>query len=244
LALVVSDVVGDPLDSIASGPLYPDPSTFDDALRVLKKYHLERKAPIGVVTALRKGMNGQLPETPKPGEAYFENVHHFVVGSNRIACLGAHRELNSAGKNPVFLTSRLEGEARTLGRIFASIATEEPYRSAPRSFVAGGETTVRVRGSGRGGRNQEAALAALAELKGTRGLAIAFAGSDGLDGMTEAAGALIDSSTLERARRAGLDPAEHLRRNDSYSFFRKTGDLIITGPTGTNVNDIWLSVRC
>ena len=244
LALVVSDVVGDPLDSIASGPLYPDPSTFEDALRVLKKYRLVARAPIGVVTALKKGVNGQLPETPKPGEVYFENVHHFVIGSNRIACLGAHRELNAAGKNPVFLTSRLEGEARMVGRIFAAIATEEPYGGAPGSFVTGGETTVRVRGSGRGGRNQEAALAALLELSGTSGIAIAFAGSDGLDGTTEAAGALIDSSTLERARLAGLDPAEYLRRNDSYSFFRKTGDLIITGPTGTNVNDIWFSVRC
>ncbi len=244
LALVVSDVIGDPLDSIASGPLYPDSSTFGDALCVLKKYRLEAKVPIGVITALKRGGAGQLPETPKLGEVYFENVHHFVIGSNRIACLGARRRLKSGRKNPVFLTSRLEGEARTVGDVFAAIATEEKYGDAPRSFIAGGETTVTVRGSGMGGRNQEAALAALRKLSGTHSLALAFAGSDGLDGTTDAAGALIDSSTLKRAKLAGLDPAEYLSRNDSYGFFRKTGDLIITGPTGTNVNDIWLSVRC
>ncbi len=242
LALVLSDVVGDPLDSIASGPLYPDSSTFQDALDVLGKYHLDRKVPGRVSTLLRRGADGQLPENPKPGETYFGHVHHFVIGSNRIACLAAHAKLRSAGKDPVFLTSSLEGEARTVGGVFAAI-TREGRGDGPRGFVAGGETTVVVRGSGKGGRNQEAALGALRKLSGTRGVAAVFAGSDGLDGSTEAAGALIDSSTLQRAKLAGVDPDEYLDRNDSYDFFRRTGDLIITGPTGTNVNDIWVSVR-
>ncbi len=243
IALVLSDVVGDHLDTIASGPLYPDPSTFQDALNVLRKYHLERKMPTGVMTLLKGGVDGRLSETPKPGEVYFEHVHHFVVGNNRIACLAAHQKLRAAGRDPVFLTSRLEGEARTVGRVFGAIASEQ-YQGGPRSFVAGGETTVTVRGSGKGGRNQEAALGALREFGGTRGFAAAFAGSDGLDGSTNAAGALIDGSTLKRAKLAGVDPEEYLDRNDSYNFFRKLGDLIVTGPTGTNVNDIWLSVRC
>jgi glycerate 2-kinase len=244
VALVVSDVVGDALDSIASGPLYPDTSTFQDALNVLRKFQLEAKAPENVMTILKKGAAGRLAETPKPGDTCFERIHHFVIGSNRIACMGAHRRLASAGKNPVFLTSRLEGEARTIGSVFGKIVGEEAYRGGPGSFIAGGETTVNVRGSGKGGRNQEAALAALREVDATRGLAVALAGSDGMDGSSDAAGALIDSSTLARARSAGLDPDEYLGRNDSYSFFKKTGDLIMTGPTGTNVNDIWLSVRC
>ncbi len=243
IVLVLSDVVGDHLDTIASGPLYPDPSTFQDALNVIRKYHLERKMPARVMTLLDEGADGRLPETPKPGEVYFERVHHFVVGNNEIACLAAHQKLMAAGKRPVFLTSRLEGEARTVGGVFGAI-TGEQYQGGPNSFVAGGETTVTVRGSGRGGRNQEAALGALREFDGTRGLAAVFAGSDGLDGSTNAAGALVDSSTLKRAKAAGIDLEEYLGRNDSYGFFRKLGDLIVTGPTGTNVNDIWLSVRC
>ncbi len=240
IALVLSDVIGDPLDSIASGPLSPDPSTFQDALNVLRKYHLERRVPEGVLATLKEGARGKLPETPKPGDVCFERVHHFVIGNNRIACLGACERLKSARKNPMLLTSRLEGEARFVGDVFATIAGDPGDMVRPDSFIAGGETTVTVTGHGMGGRNQEAALAAQSKIGGTPNVALAFAGSDGLDGPTDAAGAMVDGSTIDRAKSLGLDAAEYLARNDSYNFFRQTGDLIVTGPTGTNVNDIWI----
>jgi len=243
IALVVSDVIGDPLDSIASGPLSPDPSTFRDALNVLKKYGLENKVPEGVLSILREGEAGKVPETPKPGDICFKRVHHFIIGNNRIACLGACERLKSARKNPMVLTSRLEGEARLVGEVFATIAGDSGGVGRPDSFVAGGETTVTVRGSGMGGRNQEAALAALRKIGGTPKIALAFAGSDGLDGPTDAAGAMVDGSTIDTVRSLGLDAVEYLARNDSYNFFRQTGDLIRTGPTGTNVNDVWISVK-
>lgn len=246
IAIVISDVVGDALDSIASGPLYPDQSTFDDALAVLRRHGLVDRVPTNLVNILKKGDSGKLPETPKQGDNCFKRVHHFVIGSNVDACQAAVGMLGSLHRRPLYLTSNLEGEARFVGAIFASIARNvfgDTSRRRLRSLVAGGETTVRVRGSGKGGRNQEAALGASLMLDGMKGTAVAFIGTDGLDGQTKAAGAIVDGSTLRRARRKGLEADDYLARNDSYSFFREIEDLVITGPTGTNVNDVWVAAN-
>ncbi|MBI2648523.1 MAG: DUF4147 domain-containing protein [Thaumarchaeota archaeon] len=247
VAIVISDVVGDGLDSIASGPLYPDQSTFRDALAVLRKYGVQNKIPTNVALTLRKGLAHELPETPKEGDRCFRRVRHIVVGSNADACGAAVRKLQTLRRRPLYLTCHLSGEAQHAGAVLGSIARDGLGRVSPRqsflSLVAGGETTVRVVGSGRGGRNQEAALGASISLEGAEEIALGFIETDGLDGPTDAAGAIVDGSTLKRARSKGLDADEYLGRNDAYNFFREIGDLVITGPTGTNVSDISVAAR-
>ncbi len=247
VAIVISDVVGDALDSIASGPLYPDQSTFGDALAVLRRYGVQNKVPTNVARVLRKGLAQELPETPKEGDRCFRRVRHTVVGSNADACGAAMRKLETLSRRPLYLTRHLSGEARYAGAVIGSIVRDGlggvSSRQSFLSLVAGGETTVRVLGSGRGGRNQEAALGASISLEDADDTALGFIGTDGLDGPTDAAGAIVDGSTLKRARSKGLDANECLARNDAYNFFREIGDLVITGPTGTNVNDISVAAR-
>lgn len=240
--LILSDVVGDRLEFIASGPTVPDPTTFSDAITVLKKYALWDTTPKSIGKLLSDGENHLVPETPKPNDDAFKKVCNVIVGSNRTASLAAYKHLNSTGLNAVLLTSTLEGEARCVGAILASIAHEvsssdNPVQK-PAGIVAGGETTVTVTGKGIGGRNQELALAAALRLDGMDGVALASASTDGVDGPTDAAGAIVDGKTLVRARKMGLTPEGHLADNDAYSFFLQLGDLILTGPTGTNVNDV------
>lgn len=242
LSLVISDVVGNGLDSIASGPLYPDPSTFSDAERVLKKYDLWNKIPVGVVAILRKGLEGRIPETPKPGSKYFAKVFNVVVGSNKDACEAAAKYLNGSACRSAILTTSYEGEARFAGLFLGSLLTYAGSKSRPRSFVCGGETTVAVRGHGRGGRNQEFALGAAMKISENRGIALVSVGTDGIDGPTDAAGAIVDGSTMKRAIASGLSAEETLKQNNSYEFFGTLRDLVMTGPTGTNVNDISISV--
>lgn len=247
LAIVISDVIGDALDSIASGPLYPDQSTFKDALAVLRRYGVQNKIPTSVARVLRKGLAYELPETPKEGDGCFRRVRHIVVGSNADACGAAVRKLEALRRRPLYLTCHLSGEARYAGAVLGSIARDGlggvSSRQSFLSLVAGGETTVRVVGSGRGGRNQEAALGASISLEDVDDIALGFIGTDGLDGPTDAAGAIVDGSTLKRTRSKGLDADEYLVRNDAYNFFREIGDLVITGPTGTNVSDISVAAR-
>ncbi len=247
VAIVISDVVGDALDSIASGPLYPDQSTFRDALAVLRRYGIQHKIPTNVARVLRKGLGHELPETPKEGDRCFRRVRHIVVGSNADACGAAVQKLERLHHRPLYLTSHLGGEARYAGVVLGSIARDGlggiSSRRSFLSLVVGGETTVRVVGSGRGGRNQEAALGASFSLDGAKDIALGFIGTDGLDGPTDAAGAIVDGSTLKRARYKGLDANDYLNRNDAYRFFREIGDLVITGPTGTNVSDIFVAAR-
>ncbi len=247
VVIVISDVVGDALDSIASGPLYPDQSTFRDALVVLRRYGIQNKIPTNVARVLRKGLAHELPETPKEGDECFRRVRHIVVGSNADACGAAVRKLETLRRRPLYLTCHLSGEARYAGAVLGSIARDGlggvSSRQSFLSLVAGGETTVRVVGSGRGGRNQEAALGASISLEDADEIALGFIGTDGLDGPTDAAGAIVDGSTLNRARSEGLDADEYLARNDAYNFFREIGDLVITGPTGTNVSDISVAAR-
>jgi len=242
LNLILSDVVGDPLDFIASGPTVPDSTTFSDAVKVLKKYNLWDEIPASVKKVLSDGEKGVIPETPKAGDRAFKKVYNVVVGNTRSASLAAYESLKSAGLNTFLLTSVLEGEARHVGVMLASIACEviasgNPVQK-PAGIVAGGETTVTVVGRGLGGRNQEIALAASLKVSGLDGVVVGSLSTDGVDGPTDAAGAVADGKTLERAARMGLNAEKFLVENDSYNFFSKLSDLIFTGPTGTNVNDI------
>jgi glycerate-2-kinase len=242
LNLILSDVVGDPLDFIASGPTVPDSTTFSDAVRVLQKYHLWGRAPSSVRQVLTDGEKGLIPETPKAGDEAFKKTHNVIVGNNRSASLAACECLRKTGLNTLLLTASLEGEAREAGIILATIAhevsvSENPARK-PAGIVAGGETTVTVIGKGLGGRNQEISLAASPKLNGLDGAVIASLTTDGVDGPTDAAGAIADGKTLARAAESGLTPERFLLENDSYHFFEELGDLMFTGPTGTNVNDV------
>jgi glycerate 2-kinase len=242
LSLVISDVVGDRLDSIASGPLFPDPSTFADAERVLKKYEVWESIPERARELLKKGVAHDIPETPKPGSKYFSKVSNIIIGNNDDACRAAARHLASVKYRPTILTTSYEGEARSAGTFMGAILRYALMKRRRSSYVAGGETTVTVRGDGKGGRNQEFALSASMKIGENGGIAFTSFGTDGLDGSTEAAGAIVDGSTAVRCRELGLSPEEFLLRNDSHRLFTQLGDLIITGPTGTNVNDVSIAV--
>jgi glycerate 2-kinase len=230
VTLVLSDVVGDPLDVIASGPTVPDPTTTADAQEILDRYSIWPGRPV------------PFQETPKPGDAVFEQVHHVIVGSNRQAAVAALERACQFGFNGLLLSTYVEGEAREVARVAAALA--KGVRSygdpvpAPACLVWGGETTVTIQGEGKGGRNQELALAAALALEGWPGVMLVPLATDGTDGPTDAAGALVTGETVARARALGLDPLAALMANDSYAFFDELGDLIRTGPTGTNVNDL------
>jgi glycerate-2-kinase len=246
LNLILSDVVGDPLDFIASGPTVPDSTTFSDAIKVLKKHDLWNETTASIRKVLLEGEKGLIPETPKADDEVFRKVVNVVVGNNRSASLAACECLKSDGLNTLLVSATLEGEARHVGVVLASIANEVSVSgnpvSRPAGIVAGGETTVTVTGKGLGGRNQEIVLAALQKLKKIDGTVVASLSTDGIDGPTDAAGAIADGKTLVRAMKTGLAAEEYLANNDSYHFFSKFDDLIFTGPTGTNVNDISIIV--
>jgi glycerate-2-kinase len=246
LNLILSDVLSDPVEFIASGPTVPDSTTFSDAIKILRKYGLWEKAPESIRRVLLEGERGLVPETPKPDDKAFKNVFNVVIGNCRDASLAACKALKSAGLNTLLLTALLEGEARHVGTLLASIAKEVAASNnpipRPAAIVAGGETTVTVVGKGKGGRNQEIALAGALKISGLDGCVIASLSTDGVDGPTDAAGAIVDGKTLRRAEEAGLDAEAFLAENDSYNFFLKLSDLIFTGPTGTNVNDISITI--
>lgn len=246
LALVLSDVVGDPLDVIAAGPTEPDPSTFADALRVLDTFGLRFRVPSSARQYLEAGARGEVPETPKPGNPLFTAVTSLVIGNNQLVVEAAVEEAARRGYTPLVLTRSLQGEAREVARMFAAIL-HEAVRSwqpvaPPGCVIAAGETTVTLRGSGKGGRCQEFCLALAAELAGLSGVVVLAAGTDGTDGPTDAAGAIVDETTLSRARARGLDPRNALTASDSYAFFSALGDLVVTGPTGTNLMDLYIGV--
>jgi glycerate 2-kinase len=240
--LVLSDVVGDPLDAIASGPLSPDPTTFADAWAVLKRHDLVEQVPAVVRQRIEAGLEGLIPDTPKPGAALFQRVQTAIVGSNRLAAEAAVEAASARGLNALLLSTFVEGEARHVARVAVGLAKElvahdrPVYR--PACLVWGGETTVTVQGNGLGGRNQEQALAAALALEGLPDLFLVALGTDGTDGPTDAAGAVATGETVARARALGLEPEAYLANNDAYHFFDALGDLIRTGPTGTNVNDL------
>jgi glycerate 2-kinase len=235
LTLILSDVIGDDLDVIGSGPTVPDRSTFAEARAILAKYGIAGKVP----AAVRERLSGKASETPKPGDKIFERVQNLIVGSNRLAVDAAAQQARALGYHTLVLSTFIEGETRDVARVHAAIAKEiratgRPLKP-PACVISGGETTVTIHGAGVGGRNQEFALAAALDIAGLKDVVILSAGTDGTDGPTDAAGAIADGSTIARAR---LDAAAYLANNDSYHFFERLGDLIKTGPTGTNVADV------
>ncbi|MCL4534500.1 MAG: glycerate kinase [Bacteroidetes bacterium] len=244
ISLMLSDVVGSPLDIIASGPTVPDSSTFADAYAILERYALLGKAPAPVISHLRAGLAGSMPETPKEGDPIFEHTQNVIVGSNEIAARCVADQAKAAGMNTLLLSTYVEGEAREVAQVFAGIAKEIVHSGnpipRPACVVAGGETTVVVRGFGTGGRNQELALAAAIRIEGLDDTMIIGCATDGNDGPTDAAGAIATGDTVRRAHERGLDPRKYLADNDSYHFFKELDDLIITGPTNTNVVDLTL----
>jgi len=246
LSLILSDIVGDPVDMIASGPTTPDSTTFRDATNVLERYSVWEKTPASIREVLSDGVRGLIQETPKKENPVFDRAHNVVIGSNRLACETATKRLRESGLNTLFLTSFLEGEARNVGFWIGTVAKE--IRTSgnpvprPAAIVLGGETTVTVTGGGTCGRNQEIALGAALKIDGVEGVVVASVTTDGIDGPTDAAGAICDSSTIPRSRELRLDANEYLRNNDSHSFFLRLGDLVCTGSTGTNVNDITILI--
>ena len=242
IALLLSDVIGDPLDTIASGPTHPDATTFGDCLAIVDRYDLRRQLPASVRQHLEAGGRGERPETPKPRDPCFARAESLVIGNNRLALDAAAHQARALGYEVLVLTSRLQGEARQAAASLVAIAQEtaETNRpiARPACLIAGGETTVTLRGNGKGGRNQELALAAALQLSGWSAITLLSGGTDGIDGPTNAAGALADGQTLSRAQAQGLDARAFLERHDSYSFFAALDDLVITGPTGTNVMDL------
>lgn len=223
-AVILSDIVGDPVDMIASGPVSPDSSTCADALAVAEKYALRLSDTARRLLA---------QETPKTAD----NVTVRVTGSVRELCAAAAKACRDLGYTPEILTDCEQGVAREVGARLGALARENASCGTPRAFILGGETVVRLTGNGKGGRNQELALAAAAEIAGAENVVVFSVGSDGTDGPTDAAGGLADGDTVERLAAAGKTVADVLQNNDAYHALRDTGDLIITGPTGTNVND-------
>ena len=242
VALILSDVVGDPLNVIGSGPTVPDSTSFADAYAILERYRLLHQAPQSIVDYLRLGCQGGVPETPRPDDPLFSRVQNVIVGSNLHAAEAARGQAFAEGFNAMLLTTYLQGEARQAGRWLAAIArqivtTGQPL-PPPACLVVGGETTVTLVGDGLGGRNQEMALGAVTDLADLPGVLLVTLATDGGDGPTDAAGAMVTGETLQRAAHLGLYPSDYLGRNDAYHFFQTLGDLLITGPTGTNVNDL------
>lgn len=242
LTLILSDVVGDSLSAIASGPTVPDPSTFADAKRILGKYGLWVGLSDSVRRFFSEGIANKVDETPKPGDRAFERVCNVIVGNNRVACDAAIEFLRSKGLNTFLVKEPLTGEARDVGEKLAllarRIAASRKPVAKPAGIVAGGETTVTVVGKGKGGRNQELALATALRVENVDGCVLALIGTDGIDGSTDAAGAIVDGFTLAEAKQLKLNPQVFLADNDSYGFFSRLDDLIVTGATGTNVTDI------
>ncbi|HWT80507.1 MAG TPA: glycerate kinase, partial [Candidatus Methylomirabilis sp.] len=242
--LILSDIVGDPLDAIASGPTVPDPTTYADALDILDKYRIRGEIPAAIRRRLEAGAHGEYPETPKPDDSLFARVSNLIVGNNLQALEAAKSAARMLGLTPIILSSSIEGETREVARMHAAMAREVRASGNPLlppvCLITGGETTVTLRGSGKGGRNQEFALAAALDIAGLPLTVILSAGTDGTDGPTDAAGAITDGDTCARALAAGLSPRKALDANDAYPFFEKLGDLIITGPTKTNVMDVRL----
>jgi glycerate 2-kinase len=242
ISLILSDVVGDRLDVIASGPTAADETTFADCLRIVQKYHLETRIPPAVWQLLHRGASGALKETPKAGDPVFARVQNLIVGNNRSALDAARKRAESLGYSTLLLSSFIEGETRIVAALHSAIAKEiiasgNPVQR-PGCVISGGETTVTMRGAGLGGRNQEFALAAALDIAGAGNVAILSGATDGSDGPTDAAGALADGTTASRSRALGLDAQVFLDENDSYHFFTQMGDLLITGPTFTNVMDL------
>jgi hydroxypyruvate reductase len=244
LSLILSDVVGDDLDAIGSGPTVPDRSSFQDTLEIFKRYEIWDRIPAPVRERVAQGVEGALPETPKPGDPAFDGCAQVLVGSCLRALTAASESAERLGYRSLILSSKVEGEAREVAKALAAVGKEvlssgHPL-TPPACILTGGETTVTLQGDGRGGRNQEFVLAGALALDGTNRVVVLAGGTDGTDGPTDAAGALADGLTIRRAKALGMDPHAFLKRSDAYHFFKPLDDLIITGPTRTNVMDVYM----
>ena len=248
VTMILSDVIGDRLDVIASGPTVPDSTTFRDAMDVIEKYKLKDKAPDSVFKYIVKGLQGEIEETPKRDEVFFGNVRNIIVGSIRQSLAAAVEKAVSLGYKTEIMGSDIQGDVRDVAEYLAE-KTKDAKKTLksgnePVCLLSGGETTVAVKGEGLGGRNQELALAFAVAIKGEKGITLLSAGTDGTDGPTDAAGAIVDGETVSLAYKHGIDPAKYLRNNDSYNFFKNLDSLsgahhhLITGPTWTNVMDM------
>jgi len=239
LALVVSDVTGDDPTHIASGPCSPDPTTYADALAVLDRYQV--KASPAIMETLVAGNQGKLDETQKPGDPIFRRVGNRVISTAHASLVAAGNYLRSQGIGAAILGDSVTGEARDVAKVYGALAREirtygHPWK-APVALISGGETTVTVRGNGRGGRNAEFLLSLVIDLDGAKDIYALAADTDGIDGSEDNAGAVAMPDSLKRAKKLGVDAEALLANNDAYSFFEKLGDLVVTGPTRTNVND-------
>ena len=239
VSLILSDIVGDPIEFIASGPTAPDSTTYNDAKQVLEKYSIWNKAPESVRNVINRGIKGFIPDTPKEDDPVFERVYNVIIGNNELACKKAAERAKELGYEARILNTRLTGEAGNVGEDLAYYATIIPCEDKRLALISGGETTVKVRGRGRGGRNQELVLAAVRKIE-RENIVFTSIATDGIDGNSDAAGAIADGNTMIRAREKDMEPEEYLKNNDSYNFFKRLNDLLICGPTGTNVMDVQL----
>lgn len=239
ISLVISDIINDPLEFIASGPTYPDSTTFSDALNILKKYYLIKKIPLNVLKTIRDGIKGVVSETPKKDDDAFNNVYNFIIANNKTVCISAMDKALSLGYKPSLLTTSLTGEAKYVGDTLIDKAMG--YHQKQTVFIAGGETTVTLKGNGRGGRNQELVLGSIKKIADSDIVLVSFA-TDGIDGKSDAAGAIADGNSFLKAKKKNLNLNQYLEENNSYEFFSKLNDLLITGHTGTNVMDIQLII--
>ncbi len=240
ISLIISDVIGDDLDTIASGPTAPDNTTWQDVETIVQKYNLKGKIPASIAQIIDKGMKNEIEETPKKTQPFFKKVKNFIIASNAVSCIAMKEAALDIDLNCKILSTEINGEAKDVG---AKITTAINNAEKNTLLIASGETTVKITGQGHGGRNQELALASGILLKKSETIVIASIGSDGKDGPTEAAGALMDKCIIKTAKRDNLDLQEYLTNNDSYNFYKKVNGLIITGFTGTNVMDLILALK-
>jgi len=241
-SLVISDVIGNPLDVIASGPTVPDESTFGDCLEIVEKYEIADRLPVSVRERLAAGARGEIPETPKAGDSCFDTTTTLLAGSVADAACTIKTYAQDAGWPCQYVTSQFQGEARDQGARFWSTFSLAGLHTGCNIFLHSGELTVTIAGRGTGGRNQEMLLAAASKVPPVPPVVVLSAGMDGIEGNSPAAGAMIDNGTIARAKKARLSPQEFLDQNDSYHFFEFIGDAVVTGLTGTNVNDLTITI--
>ena len=248
VTLILSDVVGDPLEFIASGPTVPDRSTYREAQEILRNIPKEYPIPETITRHIEMGTAGKIPQNPEPGAAIFDKVCNVLVGSNRLAAQAALEQAQREGYHTMLLTTYLQGEARWAGMWMGALAQEIAQSGQPlprpACIIAGGETTVTVRGDGMGGRNQEMALGATKQISGLENIFLITLATDGGDGNSDAAGAVVSGSSYQQAKSLGMDAADYMQRNDSYHYFKTLGDLIKPGATQTNVNDLTFLFAC
>lgn len=242
ISFIISDIVGDPLESIASGPTYPDSTTYYDSKKIIEKYKLWKKIPFSVKKVIVEGITGKITETIKKDNPILKKVNNIIVANNKIACNAAAKKAYELGYKTKILTTSLTGEARKVGNELVEKVKNYKTIEKKIAFISGGETIVKIIGNGKGGRNLEMVLSAIKKLSNKNIIFASFA-TDGIDGNCNAAGALADNYTYNRAQKKGLDPNKFLKENNSYEFFKKLGDLLITNKTGTNVMDIQILIK-